>query len=94
MTPYNQKYSDIANYIKNAHGWLEDAESALQVWLDRAEPMSEEAFDYEADVRDAHGKLKAYIRRWESTFCELTAGLPDDGWDEDDHGEGGVYDIR
>ena len=84
---YREKHEDPRRYINDAWGWLEDAESALSIFIDQAEADTPEGYVLIADMECVKDDLKRLIRKWEPEMQEIIDGLPE--LPEDDYRNGG-----
>lgn len=74
---YATEYSDVREYLLDAHIWLEDAESALSIFLDRSDPRTDEAEFQKSRIKDLHTILKRMIRDYEGILYGITEDLPE-----------------
>jgi len=74
---YMDKYTDVCEYIRDAHSLLEDAESAFSAFLNRVDPQTDEARDRVIEIQTHRTDLKRFIRDGEALWYELTEGLPE-----------------
>jgi len=90
MTPYEEEHAIPAQYIFDAHTWLEDAQHALSIFVRRAEPQTDEAKATVQYMDAARIRLRKFLKDYEDDFNELTEGLPEKPeHDEDDVRIGG-----
>ena len=75
---YREKHGDSREYIREAHTFLEDAESAFSAFLNRAEPQTAEAKDNVIEIQCHKADLRRFIRDREALWYELTEGLPEE----------------
>ena len=80
MTPYIEQYpNDPARYVRDAHGWLEDAHTALDAFVRNSEAKDDEAAITVSCIQDAARDLRKLIGEYEGYMEEVTAGLPEGG---------------
>lgn len=87
MRPYREKHEDPRRYVNDAWGWLEDAESALSIFIDQAEPQIDTAWEMLANMECARDDVKRLIKKWQGEMDEITEDLPE--LPEDDYRNGG-----
>ena len=64
-------------YILDTHTWLEDAQHALSIFVQRAEPKTDEAKATVQYMDAARIRLRKYLKDYEDDFNEITRGLPE-----------------
>ena len=77
MSDYKNNHMFVEEYIKDAVGWLEDAETALSIFIDKADPQNEDAETNLNAIMDIHSILKKFIKQHEGTFKEIIYSLPE-----------------
>jgi len=76
MSDYKNNHMFVEEYIKDAIGWLEDAETALSIFIDKADPQNEDAETNLNAIMDIHSILKKFIKQHEGIFEEIIYSLP------------------
>ena len=78
MKPYIEQYpNDPARYVRDAHGWLEDAHSALDAFVRNSEPKDDDAAINISIIEDAASDIRKLIKEYEGYFEEVTENLPE-----------------
>ena len=77
---YRKEHDEILRYIEDALTWCNDAETALSIFIDRANPQTGEAEGELWDVEIAHKTLKAWLKDHENTLYQMIQDLPERDW--------------